>query len=93
MDTPFTKHENHDVDAAAERIRKLNEQILGTARESGLAWLDVYEKTLKSVADMQQSAGEASHVQWFSGMAAAQANFTREMAETYASAARQLVKA
>ena len=81
-----------DLDAAAERIRQLNERILESARNTGLSTLDLYEKTLKSIADMQQAVGQASSVQWFSAIAAAQANFTREMTEAYASAAREMLK-
>jgi hypothetical protein len=81
-----------DLDAAADRIRQLNERILDSARNTGLSTLDVYEKTLKSIADMQQAVGQASSVQWFTAVAAAQANFTREMTEAYASAAREMLK-
>ncbi len=38
---------------------------------------------------MQQAVGQASSVQWFSAIAAAHANFTREMTDAYASAARR----
>ncbi len=89
MDNPFS---NDEADAAAQRIRELNERIIETGQRTGLASLDLYEKTLKSIADMQQTVGEASQIQWFSQIAAAQANFTREMAETYTTAARQFLK-
>ncbi|MDP8908827.1 MAG: hypothetical protein M3N47_06850 [Chloroflexota bacterium] len=89
MDNPFS---NDEADAAAQRIRELNERIIETGHRTGLASLDLYEKTLKSIADMQQTVGEASQIQWFSQIAAAQANFTREMAETYTTAARQFLK-
>ncbi len=90
MDTP--NQPNADVDAAAERIRELNEKILQSGQQAGLSTLDVYEKTLKSIADMQQAVGEATQVQWFSAIAAAQANFTREITDAYASASRDLLK-
>jgi len=94
MDNPFNKSEAADADAeaSAERIRQLNERIIDTSRKTGLASLDLYEKTLKSIADMHQEIGKASQVQWFSAIAAAQANFTREMAETYTTAAREFLK-
>ncbi len=91
MENPFSK-DDADAEAATQRIGELNEQILDNGRKVGLASLDLYEKTLKSIADMQQSAGEASQMQWFSQIASAQANFMREMAETYTSAARQFLK-
>ncbi len=83
---------DHDADAAARRIRELNEQILDLSRRAGLRSLDLYERTLKSVADVQQSVGEASQLQWFGAIATAQANFTREFAESYAATAREFLK-
>ncbi len=91
MENPFSK-DDADAEAAAQRIRELNERVIENGRKAGLASLDLYEKTLKSIADMQQSVGDASQVQWLSQIAAAQANFTREMAETYTSAAREFLK-
>jgi len=93
MDNPLKKEANDpDAEAAAKRIRELNERIIETGRKAGLTSLDLYEKTLKSIADMQEDVGKASQVQWFSAIAAAQANFTREMAETYTAAARDVLK-
>jgi len=91
VENPFVK-DDPDAEAAAQRIRELNERIIANGQKAGLASLDLYEKTLKSLADMQQSVGEASQVQWLSQIAAAQANFTREMAETYTAAAREFLK-
>lgn len=54
--------------------------ILQIGRKAVLSSLGLYEKTLKSIADVQQAVGEASQRQWFSAIAAAQADFTREMA-------------
>jgi hypothetical protein len=90
MDNPLKK--DADADAAAKRIRQLNERIIETSLKAGLVSLDLYEKTLKSIADMQQAVGEASQMQWFSGIAAAQASFTREVTEAYTSAAREFLK-
>jgi hypothetical protein len=93
MDNPLKKDANDpDAEAAAKRIREINERIIDGSRRAGLTSLDLYEKTLKSIADMQEGVGKASQVQWFSAIAAAQASFTREMAETYTAAARELLK-
>lgn len=91
MKNPFRKGDAV-AEAAAQGIRELNERIIENGQKAGLTSLDLYEKTLKSLADMHQSVGEASQVQWFSQIAAAQANFMREMAETYTAAARELLK-
>lgn len=91
MKNPFRKGDAV-AEAAAQGIRELNERIIENGQKAGLTSLDLYEKTLKSLADMHQSVGEASQVQWFSQIAAAQANFMREMAETYTAAAREFLK-
>ena len=55
-------------------------------------YLDLYEKTLNSIADYQDKVGEQSQVEWVTTIANAQANFTRELATAYSSAARSLLK-
>lgn len=92
MSVPFTKKEEA-VAAGIERVgSKVKDRVLDTGRKAGLGWLDLYEKTLRSTADLQQSVGEASNVDAFSKIASAQAAFTRDMAETYTSAGRNLLK-
>jgi hypothetical protein len=81
-----------DVEAAAERIRNLNERIIDSARKAGGVYLDTYEKSLKSIADFQETVGGASGIEWVTAVANSQANFTRSMAEAYTSAAREVIK-
>jgi hypothetical protein len=83
---------NDNVEAAAERIRDVNERIIDSSKKAGNVYLDLYEKTLNSIADYQEKAGEQSQVEWVSTIANAQANFTRELATAYTSAARSLIK-
>ena len=81
-----------DADATAERIRQLNEEILAFGRQAGQSFLDAYETTLKTFAEYQDKVADASQVDWLASMARAQANFTREMASLYTSAARDMLK-
>ncbi len=90
MATKTTKQP--DVEAAAERIRDLNERIIDSAKKAGGVYLDTYEKSLKSIADFQETVGGASGVEWVSAVANSQANFTRSMADAYTSAAREVLK-
>jgi hypothetical protein len=80
------------TDATAERIRDLNERIIESGRKAGNTYLDVYEKTLNSIADYQEKVGEQSQVEWVKTITDAQANFTRDLACAYTSAARTLLK-
>jgi hypothetical protein len=83
---------DHGVDAAAERVREVNERIIESSRKAGTTYLDLYEKTLNSIADYQDKVGEQSQIEWVTTIANSQANFTRELAGAYTSAARSLLK-
>ncbi len=81
-----------DVEAAAERIRDLNERIIDSAKKAGGVYLDTYEKSLKSIADFQETVGGATGIEWVSSVANSQASFTRSLAEAYTSAGREALK-
>lgn len=91
---PTTTHAKTDTnaEAAADRIREVNERIIDSSRKAGSVYLDLYEKTLHSIANYQDKVGEQSQVDWVTTIANAQANYTRELASAYTSAARTLLK-
>ena len=75
-----------------DRITQANEQLLETGRKAGLAIVDSYEKGWKGVADLQEKVGDESRVEWVSALTHAQARFTRELTDAYASTARSLFR-
>ena len=83
---------NKDAEAAVERIRELNEQILDFGKKAGVQFLEAYETNLKSFAEYQDKLADSSQVEWVSSIARAQANFTREVSAAYAESARELLK-
>ena len=83
---------NENVDAAAERVRELNERIIESSKKAGNVYLDMYEKTLHSIADYQEKVGKQSDVEWLGTIANAQADFTRQLADAYTSSARSMLK-
>ena len=83
---------NEHVDAAAERVRELNERIIESSKKAGNVYLDMYEKTLHSVADYQEKVGKQSYIDWIGTIATSQAIVTRELADAYTSSARSLLK-
>ena len=80
-----------EAEATANRIRDLNEQVLEVGRNAGVSFLDVYEKSVKTFADYQDKVGDSSRVEWLATVAHAQAKFTREVSEAYATSARELL--
>jgi hypothetical protein len=87
-----TTASKNQTEAATERIRDLNERILDAGKKAGNAYLDAYEKTLKSIADYQETAAKQSDVEWVSTIVDAQARFTRDLTELYVSTGRELLK-
>ena len=83
---------NKTTEATAERVRELNEQIIEASNKGGQVYLDAYERTLKSIADFEERVAGASQVEWITTIANAQANFTRELAEAYTQAGRDVLK-
>jgi hypothetical protein len=79
------------VEEAAGRIRDLNEQILERVKAGGESALEAYERTLKTVADYQEAAGRRG-AEWVTGLAQAQAQFTRDLASASPAAAREVGK-
>jgi Phasin protein len=80
------------ITQTVERIRELNEQIIDMARKAGTGYLDMYERSLESIAGYQQQIANATGVDWLQRLIEAQADFTREVGNLYASSARELFK-
>jgi hypothetical protein len=81
------KTANQETEVVAERLRQLNERIIEAGRKAGGSYLDVYEQSLRTMADLSERAGQ-SQVEWVTAVVNAQADFMREMAKTYAAARR-----
>ena len=88
----FAGQATEQAEAAAQRIRELNEQVLEFGKKAALNFLDAYESTLQTFADYQDRVADSSQVEWVSSIARAQANFTREVTRVYTATARDLLK-
>jgi len=80
------------LDAAAQRLRKLNERIIEAGKDAGEVTLSSYEKALKTIASMIERGPGSSDVEWISELATIQAKFIRDMTEAWTSAARGMLK-
>ena len=80
------------VDETAERLRDLNDRVLGASKKAGGAYLDAYEKAAASIADYQEQVAKQTDVEWVSTIVDAQARFTRELTKVYVSTGRELLK-
>ncbi len=80
------------LEAAAQRLRKLNERIIDASRDAGEATLTSYERALKAIASTIERGPGSSDVEWVSQLATAQAKFIRDLTETWAKRARKALK-
>jgi hypothetical protein len=79
------------VESAAERVAELNEKAVANGKKAGAVYLSSYEKAVVSFADTYEKAAGATKVEWLAGVAAAQADFTREVTKASTAAARDFV--
>ncbi len=89
---PRVNIDGAQVEAIAERLRKLNEKIIDFGREAGENTLASYEKALKTIATGVQQSPAKDELEWISHLAASQAKFVREITDSWTKAARDRLK-
>jgi hypothetical protein len=80
------------LEAAAQRLRKLNERIIEAGKEAGETTLSSYEKALKTIASTLERSAGSSEIEWISHLATTQAKFIRDVTAAWTSAARDILK-
>ena len=92
MATTDTKTGAPTIDAAYEQVKDLNEQFLAAARKAGSLYVDSYEKAVNRAIDLELKVVGLTQQEWIKNLLATQADFTRELAESYTTTARSLLK-
>jgi hypothetical protein len=80
------------VDAAFEQVKDLNEEFLDAARQAGTLYLDAYEKAVDQAIELELKVAGYTQQARLKNLIEAQADFTREVASSYTSTARSLLK-
>jgi RNA polymerase primary sigma factor len=80
------------LDAAAQRLRKLNERIIDAGKDAGESTLTSYETALKAIASAIEKGPGSSEVEWVSNLATTQAKFIRDVTAAWTKAARARLK-
>lgn len=91
---PSTQSKNGapSVEAAFDQIKDLNEQFLASTRKAGNLYLDSYERAVDRAIDLELKLAGLTHQEWLRSVIEAQADITREITTSYATAARSLLK-
>ena len=75
-------------EAAAERIRRLNQQVLAQASAAGAGAVDGYEKALQDMADFETKIAGNSQLDWLQAVARSHTKFVTDLTSMYANAIR-----
>ena len=81
-----TRNDPFDVQGVFERLTEAN-------RKAGNDYLDLYEKTVAQLTDLELKTAEAVKLPAVSSIAKTHADVTRKVAGTYVDTARDLLKA
>ena len=92
MATTQARNGAPNVDAAYEQVKDFNEQWLAAARKAGNFYIDSYEKIVDRTLDIELRAASMTQQEWLKSLIEAQADLTRELTNSYTSAARALLK-
>jgi hypothetical protein len=80
------------LDKTFEQVKQFNEQVVRAVREAGNLYLDSYEKAIDRTIELEQKVADHSQQEWLKTLIQAQADATREFANSYTTAARSLLK-
>lgn len=81
-----------NIDTAFEQVKELNEQLLVTARKAGNLYLEAYEKAVDRTVNLELKLAGMTKQEWLQSIIEAQADVTREVASSYTTVARSLLK-
>ena len=92
MATTQTKTGIPSFDAAFDQFRESGEQVLPATRKAGNLDLDTYEKAVERTTELQLKLAGLSQQEWLKSLIEAQVDVTRELAGSYTTTARSLLK-
>jgi hypothetical protein len=75
-------------EAAAQRIRGLNKQVLARASAVGTGAVDDYEKALRDMAEFETKVAGRSQLDWLQALAQSHAKFVTDLGSMYGNAIR-----
>lgn len=81
-----------ELEAAAQRVKELSDEVVAQAKQNGLAWLEGYERVLKNLLDFEEQAAKGTGAEWATQLASIHANFVRETSEIVFGALREQSK-
>ena len=79
------------IESTTAKVTEISQKAVENSKKARSVFLDSYEKTVVALADSYFKAARATQIDWISTVADAQAEVAREVARSYAGAARTFV--
>jgi hypothetical protein len=76
------------IEMAFEQVKELNEQVLAAAREGGKVYVDSYERAVDRAIEFERRLAGTTRQEWLKSLIEAQADFARELTDSYTTMAR-----
>jgi hypothetical protein len=92
MATTQSRTGTQPFDTAFDQAKETGEQVLAAARKAGSVYLDSYEKVVDRAIELELKFAGMTQQDWIKGLVETQADFTREVTNSYTSTARSLLK-
>jgi hypothetical protein len=80
------------MDSIFERATEASEQALAAVRKVGNAYVDSYEKAVDRAIELELKLVGQTKQEWLQAMMEMQAEFARELTNSYTSTARSYLK-
>jgi hypothetical protein len=80
------------LESAFERATEASEQWFAATRKVGNQYLDSYEKAVDQAIELELKFVGATRQEWLQNLIEVQAEFARELTNSYTSTARTLLK-
>ena len=92
MATTQNKQTHPSIDDAFERATEASEQFAAASRKAGNLYLDSYEKAVDRTVELQLKLAGLTQQEWLKNLIEVQADFARELTNSYTSTARTFLK-
>jgi hypothetical protein len=80
------------IDKAFDQFKELNEQVVALARESGKLYVASCQKAADRTIEFERKLAGTARQDWLRSLIEAQADFARELTDSYTTMARALLK-
>jgi hypothetical protein len=92
MTATQTKYGPPTIEQAFEQVKQQGEQMLTATRKAGTVYLESYEQAVDRAIEIERKFGELSQQEWLKNLIGTHVDFAREVADSYTTAARSLLK-